>query len=220
MRNYAAYGRLERAIAAADAGTIRQRWEYGRRLLCDPAATTDAGNLRHGVIGGLLDAAAKTNRKLSEREIRYRLEAGRAYPCESQIRHARADFGTWSALREAGFPARDADPGDEPFDPRGAAEKARAADKQLAFGDPEDPGQLVLFEWFPDREFDVLATIAELRKYATEMAEWTTRQARRDADRLAYLDRLSAAVGGDESTTWEDAQAALDRDGAGEACDP
>lgn len=210
MRNYAPYIRLEKAIAAADAGSIRQRWEFGRRLLCDPEKTTPAGNLRHGVLAELIDAARRAGRKLSEREIRYRLEAARAYPCDSQIRHAGADFEHWTALREAGFPERESEDGEPPFDPRTPLERAQAAEKQLAFGEPGDPAQLALFEWFPGDQFDVLATIAELRKYAEDMAAWTKRQAKRDQDRLAYVERLSAAVGGDESKTWTEAQVALD----------
>jgi hypothetical protein len=214
MSRFAAYGRYEKAIAAADAGTMRQRWEYGRRLLCDPLATTPDGNLRHGVMADLIDAARRRGVTLSEREIRYRLAAGRAYPSESQILHARADFESWTALREAGFPTIDAEPGEEPYDPRGTAEKARAVDRQLALGEP-DPDQLVLFEYFPEDRFDTLATLAELRKYAAESAEWTERHVRKDRERFEYLDRLSVAVDGDEDKTWEEAQAALDAAGEG-----
>lgn len=211
---FSAYGRYERVIAAADTGSIRQRWEYGRRLLCDPQATTPEGNLRNGVIAGLIEAAHRRGKKLSDREIRYRLAAGRAYPCESQIRHICAGYESWGALRAADFPAVEAEPGEEPFDPRGAGEKARAADKQLALGDPD---QLALFEFFPDDRFDELATLGELRKYAEECEERTERHARKDRERFEYLERLSAAVGGDEEATWEEAQAALD---AGEGGTP
>lgn len=214
MSTFAAYGRLERAIAAADAGSIRSRWEYGRRILCDPAAVTPGGSLRNGVIRELITAAHKAGRKLSEREIRYRIEAGRAYECESQIRHARAGFETWSALRDAGFPPFDPDEGDEPYDPRTIAEKMRQAEKQLALGEPD---QLLLFEYFPSDNFSELSTVGELRKYAADMAEWTERQARADAKRLAYVQALSDAVGGDESRTWAEAQAALDAGGEQEA---
>lgn len=210
MRNCAPFTRLEKVIAASDAGSIRRRWEYGRRLLVDPEFTTPAGNLRHGALADLIEAARKAGEKLSEREIRYRLEAARAYPCDSQIRHAGADFENWTALREAGFPTQEAGDGEEAHDPRTPLEKARAAEKQLAFGEPGDPGQLLLFEWFPGDQFDVLATIAELRKYADDMADWTSRQAKRDRERIAYVNQLSAAVNGDESKTWEQAQAALD----------
>ena len=89
------YERRERAIAAADAGSIRERWEYGRLLLVDDAMTTPAGNLRHGVLAGLIAAAVRAGRKVSDREIRRRVQCGRAYPCESQIGQALADFENW-----------------------------------------------------------------------------------------------------------------------------
>ena len=66
------------------------------------------------------------------REIRYRLEAARAYPCESQIGTARADFGSWNALREAQFPPYDPEPGEEPYDPRSTAERVQQTERQLA----------------------------------------------------------------------------------------
>jgi hypothetical protein len=206
MTGFDAYGRQEKAIAAADISTTRERWEYGRRLACDPLATAPDGTLRDGVMGSLITAARRRGVDLTEEEITARLAAGLAYPCESQIRAARRDSGSWAALCEAGFPEAEAEPGDQPHDPRGAAERARAVDRQLALGEP-DPEQLALF---PDDRFDILSTLADLRKYATESAERTERHARKNAERFEYLDQLSAAVNGDESRTWEEAQAALD----------
>jgi hypothetical protein len=205
MTGFDAYGRQEKAIAAADTGTMRERWEYGRRLLCDPAAT-DHGNLRPGVMDSLIIAARKRGVTLTQEEVTDRLLAGLLYPCESQIRDARREHETWAALVEARFPPVEAEPGDQPYDPRGAAEKARAADRQLALGEP-GPEQLALF---PDDRFDTLSTLAEMRKYAEDNAEWTERQARKDQERLAYINQMSEAVGGDESKTWAEAQAALD----------
>lgn len=216
MSTFAAYGRLEKAIAAADVGSIRVRWEYGRRLLCEPSMTTEAGNLRHGKIAELIDAAHRVGVKLSERELRYRLEAARTYPCESQIGTARADFGSWNALREAGFPAYDPEPDEAAYDPRTLAEKARATAKQLALGDPDPYEQLALFEYFPEERFTEFSTLAELAKYAAEMRELTERFAERDKVRADYLARLAAAVGGDMSKTWAEAQAALDAQGGAE----
>lgn len=201
------YRRIEKAIAAADAGTVWERWLYGRRLLCDPSATTPDGELRPGKMAELIEAAHRAGVHLTEDEIRARLEAARAYPCESQIRRARAVFGAWDALTEAGLPECEAEPGELPYDPRTAAERAQQAERQLALGEPD---QLALFTLFPDDQFSELSTLAELRKYAAEMAAWTDRQARKDADRLAYVSALADAVGGDESKTWAEAQAALD----------
>lgn len=211
MTRFSAYGRYERAIAAADAGTMRERWEYGRRLLCDPLATDRDGNLRPGVLDVLIYAARDRGVALAEAEISERLAAGQAYPQESQIRRVLDSFETWAALTEAGFPEIGAEAGEEPYDPRGAAERAAAVDRQLAFGET-DPAQMTLFDFFPDDRFDELATLAELRKHADGCARRTEGHARKNRERFEYLDKLSAAVDGDESATWERAQAALSAD--------
>jgi hypothetical protein len=207
MTRFSAYGRQERAIAAADTTTVHERWAFGRRLLCDPLATNPDGTLRPGVMENLIAAARARGVALTEAEINARLAAGLAYPFESQIRRSLGRFESWSDLRDAGFPPADADPGEQPYDPRGAAERAAAVDRQLALGDPD---QLSLFEFFPDDRFDSLSTLAELRKYAADSAERTARHERKDAERFEYLDRLSDAVDGDESRTWQEAQAALE----------
>lgn len=205
MTSFDAYSRQEKAIAAADISTTRERWDYGRRLACDRAATDKDGNLRDGVMDSLITTARRRGVTLTEEEILHRLAAGTAYPCESQIRAARRNFENWAALCDAGFPEFEAEPGEQPYDPRGAAERARAVDRQLALGEP-GPEQLALF---PDDRFDTLSTLAEMLKYSAENAEWTERQARKDRERAAYLGDLLAAVGGDKSKTWAEAQAAL-----------
>jgi len=102
------YRSIEREIASHDGGTILARWRYGRLLLVDDTATTPAGNLRHGVAEQLIADAVHAGKKLSEREIRYRLQAGRAYPSEAQIGTVCADFETWYDLRLANFPPTEA----------------------------------------------------------------------------------------------------------------
>jgi hypothetical protein len=201
------YRRIEKAIAAADAGTVWSRWEYGRRLLCDPSATTPDGQLRPGKMAELVEAASRAGVRLPEAEIIARLGAARAYPCESQIRRARAVFGTWEALIAAGFPECEEDPGEQPYDPRTAAERANLAERQLTFGEPD---QLTLFELFPEDRFSELSTLGDLAKYAAESAEMTERFARKDRERAEYLLALVEAVRGDMSKTWAQAQAALD----------
>jgi hypothetical protein len=52
----AQYTNQERAIAAADSGSIRQRWMYGLRLLADQDKLAPAGGLRHGVTDALMAA--------------------------------------------------------------------------------------------------------------------------------------------------------------------
>lgn len=206
---YTRYLRLERNIAASDTGGIIERWRYGRRLIEDGEAVTPAGNLRHGILAGLIAVATKDGRKLSEREIRYRLQCARAYATEAEIGRASADFEYWWALISAGFPAvqvpLDADA--EPYDPRDADERRRDAARDLARRGEEAAGQLSLF---PDDRFTELSTLAELAKYATEMAEMTERYARKDRERAEYLQSLIDAVDGDMSKTWAEAQAVLD----------
>lgn len=200
------YRRIEKEIAAADAGTVRARWEYGRRLLCDPSAT-DNGALRPGKMAELIEAAHRAGARLAEEEILNRLAAASAYPCESQVRRARASYGTWEALTEAGFPEFDADPGEQPYDPRTAAEKAQQAERQLALGDPD---QASLFDMFPADRFHELSTLEELAKHAAECRDRTERHARKNRERDEYLASLVGAADGDMSRTWAQAQAALD----------
>jgi hypothetical protein len=211
MSTFAAYGRLEKAIAAADTGTIRQRWEYGRRLLVDHTKTTESGNLRNGVIDGLIAAAARQGIKIGRREIQYRLQVAKTYPSEAEIAQPVARYGSWKEAIQSGFPPAEVPLGADttPFDPRTPEEKARDAGEALDRARAKASGQLELFDYFNDTSFDELSTIAELRKYAASMSEWTERQAKRDRERLAYVDRLSAAVGGDESKTWAEADEAL-----------
>lgn len=71
---------------------------------------------------------------------------------------------------------------------------------------------MTLFDFFPDDRFDELSTLAEMRKHAADCARRTEGHARKNRERFEYLDRLSAAVDGDEGKTWEEAQAALNAD--------
>ena len=62
---------------------------------------------------------------------------------------------------------------------------------------------------FPAEQFGRLSTLADLAKYADEQAEYTQHMAARDEKRAAYLADLIAAVDGDMSATWEQAEQAL-----------
>jgi hypothetical protein len=209
---YARYLRYEKNIAASDTGGILERWSCGRRLLEDDTATTPAGNLKHGVLAKLIGNADAAGYKIGEREIQRRIQAARTYPTEAQIRLAIDGFGSWSDLYNAGFPEVDLPANAEPFDPRDADEKARDAARELArrSGQIGDQDQLTLFDYFPDDRFNETSTLAELAKYAAEMAELTERYQRRDEERAAYLACLVAAVNGDMGATWEEAHAALE----------
>lgn len=193
------YVRQEKAIAAADSGGIRERWLWGLRLLRDPDAfAPGSGQLRPGQTEHLIRAAVAAGLKLSEREIRYRLQCARTYPTEAQIRHACAEFREWSALRTAGFPAYDA-PADEPLaDHRTDAE--RDHDHARALTDlVGEQGSL-----FPLRDFEpVTTTLKELADYAAQQEELTARFVEHGRKRRAYLDALIAAADGDLSVTWQ-----------------
>ena len=95
------YLKLERQIFADERGGILHRWRYGRQLM---AAKVGRKQLPHGMTADLIKAAEKAGFKLSEREIRRRLQCAEAYDTEAKVGQALADFGTWSALAEAGFP--------------------------------------------------------------------------------------------------------------------
>lgn len=99
------YKSLQRAIARDDKHSIERRWEYGRAVLADPKKMANSGDqLRAGAIEALIADARAVDSKLSEREIRYRLQCARAYKTVDQIRHVCAEYEDWSALRAAGFP--------------------------------------------------------------------------------------------------------------------
>lgn len=219
MGTFASYGRLEKAIAAADTGSIRRRWEYARRLLMDRSKTHPDGRLKHGVIDGLIAAAARQGIKIGRREIQYRFQAGRTYQSEAEYAQLVAHFETWKEVIQAGFPAVDVplDADLEPFDPRTPEERARDMGEAIDLIAGKASGQLELFDYFKETAADELSTIGELRKYATEMSEWTQRHARRDRERIAYVNRLSAAVGGDETKTWAEADAAMRGEGGAAA---
>ncbi len=199
----AQYMRQEKVIATADSSGIRERWAWGLRILADEEKVTPAGGLRNGVIEKLTAEAQKRGLKtLSRREIQWRLQLAKAYPTDSQLRTACAQFESWSALREAGFPDYEADPGEPAADYRTGAEKAHDRARQLAdLTEPDPQGTL-----FPLGKFEPTeSTLAELKDYADEQAEMTARFAERDALRRDYLDGLIDAAGDDLNWTWQQA---------------
>jgi hypothetical protein len=208
----AQYIRQEKAIHAATTNDIRQRWLYGLRLLRDVEAfAPGSSQLRPGWSDELVKSAKANNLKLSAREIRYRLQAARAYKTDSQIRQAAAEFDTWTALIAADFPPFESDPDEPPADHRTDDEKKRDAARRLAEIVGEQGSLFPLDQFEPTQ-----AEIKDLRAYAEQMAELTERFAKRDKERLAYVDELAEAAGGDESMTWQEAHERL----TGEASPP
>lgn len=194
------YVRQERAIAAADSGGIRERWLWGLRLLRDRDAMSSEKSLRHGVTDQLIAAATAAGRKLSEREIRRRLQCARTYRTESQIGRAMADFGSWYELSEANFPAIEAPADEPPADHRTDSE--RQHDHARALVDLiGDQGAL-----FPLADFEpTVTTLKELVDYTDAQEDLTQRFVEHGRKRRAYLNSLIVAADGDLSVVWQDA---------------
>lgn len=203
------YIRQEKAILAGDKNTARERWLWGLRLLRDPDAfAPGSSQLKPGRVDELVRAAKAAGLKLSEREVQYRLRAARTYQTESEIAQALAEFPTWTALINSGFPAFEAPEDEPPADHRTDAERKRDHARALA-DQLGEQGTL-----FPLSDFEpITTTLKELAEYAAEMAELTERFAARDRERQAYLNRLVDAAEGDMSMTWQVAHDRLGEDG-------
>lgn len=194
------YMRAERDVLAADGSGVRARWLYGLRLLADPELIAEGGGLKHGVAARLVAEANSRGMTLSEREIRYRMQAARSYPCESQIGKAIADFGTWFELIQQKFPAIPALDGEAPADYRSTEERRRDLARRLkdAIGD-----ELTLF---PLDEYEPAeATLKDLHDYADRQDRMTAGFVATGRRRREYLTALVAAAGDDLSVTWADA---------------
>jgi hypothetical protein len=198
------YTNAEQRITSVDGSGIRERWLYGLRLLRDPEAMSkNGGGLKHGVADQLIAAATKRRLNLSAREIRYRIQAARAYPTEAQIGNAIAVFGSWFALIQAAFPPLER-PEDEPdADHRTDSEKRHARAQQMLDAVGEQYALFPLEEMEPTE-----TTLKELVVYAEDQASITARFAERDAARAEYLTALREAVDDDLETTWETAHRA------------
>lgn len=94
--------KLDKKIAADERGGIGHRWNYGRELL---KVKGERKQLPHGMIGDLVAAAARVGIRLSEREIQRRIKCATVYDSEAKVRQALTDFGSWSEIVNAGFPA-------------------------------------------------------------------------------------------------------------------
>jgi hypothetical protein len=206
------YTQREARITTADSDGIRQRWMWGLRLLHDPAAFNQGSTqLRPGVAETLMTAASKRDLKLSEREIRYRLECARAYPTEAEFGTAVQNFADWTSLRQAGFPRYEAPAGEPLADWRNDTERTR--DHNRAWLDATNGMDAM----FPLSQFEPVETTLEdlenfmkdsLATHESIVAGFEhTHTKRRD-----YLDRLEEAAGHDLSMTWQEAQDRLPDD--------
>ena len=188
--------KIEQAVKAADSGSIRERWRYGRMLLVDPDWTTAGGSLRDG------RRAKLAAEGVSEREISYRLECAKTYPCESQIVHAGAEYKDWTALRNARFPEYPKAEGERPYDPRTTSDLKSDQDRPDIL--PHDFEQTELFAACKPEE-----TLLEVERYVLGQIELAGRFSERTDLRLRTFNELVKAVGGDKTRTLAEALAAL-----------
>jgi hypothetical protein len=195
------YMRAERDVLAADGSGIRARWLFGLRLLHDRELMSEGGGgLKHGVAAKLSAEAASRDMTLSQREIRYRLQAARAYPQESQIGKAIADFKTWFDLIQARFPAIAATPGEPPADHRTTEERRRDNARRLKDAIGDDLTLFPLDEYEPAE-----STLKDLHGYSDRQDRMTAGFVATGVKRRAYLAALDAAAGDDWSMTWAEA---------------
>lgn len=194
------YMRAERDVLTADGSGIRARWLFGLRLLADRDLIADGGGLKHHVAARLTAEAKSRDMALSEREIRYRLQAAREYPTESQIGSAAAVFRTWRELCDAKFPPFPAPDGEAPADYRTTAERRGDAARRLADLVGEQ-GSLFPLDQFEPGE----ATLKDLHAYADDQDRITAGFVATGVRRHTYLDALVAAAGDDLSVTWAEA---------------
>jgi hypothetical protein len=186
--------KLSRRVVAAEGLAISERWCWGREVLADPAFVNSAGTLRRGKgIAKILIAIERAEGgTLSESEIQYRLKCARAYPTEGAISHARGLYGTWTALRDAGFPPV------EVVEP----EPAPVTPEQGTF-DELLPGALVV-----DGEIKPLAVapVRSLDAYADELVRMAEVASSRAAACRKWVDELIAAADGDMDLTYIEAR--------------
>jgi hypothetical protein len=203
------YTQIERKIAKSETGSIRDRWQYGLRLLHDPEAIAKAGGLKNGVAEQLIKIAEHHGLKLSDREIRWRMQCARTYPTEGQFGNAITEYGTWSALIQAGFPSYPLDPKDDkPADHRTPSE--RASDAARAMLDVVGAQGAL----FPLSRFEPAdTTLKDLIGFKDEQDAITQSFIATGIRRAEYLDQLTKAVGNDLERTWLEAhQAAFGTD--------
>lgn len=214
------YTRAERRIAASDGAGVVERWRWGRAALADHEVTNPAGTLRRGrgIAEQLIHAARSKGLSLSEREIQRRLQLARSYSSEVLTRHAVARYGTWRDLCDAGFPTLDdGDQGDgQPalIDQAGHVDPAAEAWQQPPLDDAAGsvfPRLVRVAGADHDRD---QTTLDVLTRYVDACERWTAGHARRNARMREHLADLTQVCGGDTSTTYGQACAALERQGA------
>jgi hypothetical protein len=185
---YERYQRIDNAIQASDSGGAFQRWRYGRRCVCDDEMTTPKGNLRDGKMEWLIRHSGA-----SRREIQYRLQCAKAYPKESQLRMAIAQYGSWFALTRAGFPPFEGDPDERPYNPLETDELAKqheTATQRIVEDSQYVGGALIPRDAFPDN-----TPMPEIDRWTDQELELQARGLHRAQERRFYVDGLIKAGG-------------------------
>jgi hypothetical protein len=190
------YLRLEKRIASGERDTVPHRWRYGRDLL---KARAGRQRLPHGLLADRVAEAERAGLKgVNRRELQHRMAFAEAYPTEAHMRTAVRLFGSWSALRDAGFPSvPDEEVGDlDLLDELDATEIAGAAPdefEQLTL----IPGYAAILKIGGRRVPLDEATVADIEAYTDMCVEMHENYSKRMASMLASRDRIRAGAAGD-----------------------
>lgn len=196
----------ERRVKAADGDGITRRIQAGAALLANPHLVTAAGHLRHGAAEIIARAlAAAGQQEVPAWELRDRLQAARTYQTGPQIAWAATRFGSWTALREARFPAAPAD-----AQPALVTEDGTAVDPDAVPVQPPLDGFPAVLAVGGALVPLAAVPLSAVAAWCRSSERWTAGHARADDRRRAELDRLTAAAGGDLSMTVGQARALAD----------
>lgn len=124
MSKHSPYLRLEKQIASDERGGIMHRWRYGRDLIKERKGFA---KLPKGRLNELIVEAVRDGLRLTDREIQRRIKLATVYGSEAELRQALTEFGSWSEIVNAGFPAVDIDESD----PIGAMEEIGVASPEV-----------------------------------------------------------------------------------------
>lgn len=151
------FEKLEQKITASDGGGVMGRWNYGREVL---RAKAGRKQLPDGMIADLITAGERSGKKVSEREIQYRLKLASVYATDQQVRKLIADFGSWTEIIKAGFPPVESDEPDD-LEAAGISTDAPDAWEQLSL----IPGLGEVLKVGGRRILLAEATIADVESY-------------------------------------------------------
>ena len=93
--------RIDQRIDASESSALRDRWEFGQRML---TARDGAGRLPNGYLADLVERTGK-----SRRELAYRAQFAEAFATEEELCTAVHSYDSWTDLRSALKLAKDAD---------------------------------------------------------------------------------------------------------------